>query len=301
LHVGEVSVAQNLSLVDAIEETHRALGDDPTAPLVLPSERAVVSQELLLFESAAPDDFARLVGPDFRTTRIAMSVPFVDAIDYPRFARAAGSIATDVLAAHRLADDVVVSPTGLLMLAGETFDLLFGSMARSYAIAFGVIGVLMVLLIGDLRIGLLTLLPNLVPILLVLGFMHAIDSPLDVSSMLVGGILIGVVVDDTIHFAHNFAGYREETGCALRAIRKTLTTTGRAMLVTSITLSIGFFAFMGASLSNVAAFGLLCGLGVVLAFLADVVMMPALVAAVAPCAPSCPGHRLEPLGLAPPR
>jgi hypothetical protein len=187
------------------------------------------------------------------------------------------------------------------MLAGETFDLLFGSMARSYAIAFGVIGVLMVLLIGDLRIGLLTLLPNLVPILLVLGFMHAIDSPLDVSSMLVGGILIGVVVDDTIHFAHNFAGYREETGCALRAIRKTLTTTGRAMLVTSITLSIGFFAFMGASLSNVAAFGLLCGLGVVLAFLADVVMMPALVAAVAPCAPSCPGHRLEPLGLAPAR
>lgn len=73
------------------------------------------------------------------------------------------------------------------------------------------------------------------------------------------------------------------------------------MPVTSVAHSIGFFAFMGASLSNAMAFGLLCGIGVVLAFFADVVLAPALVAAVAPCASSCPGHGIEPLGLVPAR
>lgn len=290
LHVGEVSVAQSLSLVDVLEETHRALGNDPQAPLQLPPSRAAVSQELLLFESAAPDDLARFASSDLRTTRVAMTVPFVDALYYPRFSRAVMDVADAVVDERGRRNEFTIRPTGLLMLAGETFQLLFVSMARSYTIAFGVIAVLMLLLIGQIRLGSLSTLPNLTPILLVLGVMGWIDAPLDVSSMLVGGILIGVVVDDTIHFAHNYARYRVETGCSLAAIRETLATTGRAMLATSIALSIGFFAFMGASLSNVADFGLLCGLGVVLAFLADVVMLPALVALAAPCGAECPVH-----------
>lgn len=290
LRVGEVAVAQSLSLVDVLEETHRALGDDPEAPLRLPGSRAAVSQELLLFESAAPDDLDRLASSDLRTTHVVMSVPFVDALHYPRFARAVMAGGGEVLAERGLRAQVTIEPTGLLMLAGETFDLLFVSMARSYVIAFGVIAVLMLVLIGQLRLGSLAMLPNLAPILLVMGLMGWIDAPLDVSSMLVGGILIGVVVDDTIHFAHNYARYRGQMSCSLRAIRETLATTGRAMLVTSIVLSIGFFSFLGASLSNIADFGLLCGLGVILAFLADVVMLPALVALAAPCAADCPAH-----------
>lgn len=290
MRVGEVVVGQSLSLVDAVEETHRALGDEPTAPLRLPESRAAISQELLLFESAAPDDFERLVDSDMRSTRIAMTVPFVDALHYPRFSRAVMGVAETVLAQRDLRAEVEITPTGLLVIAGETFDLLFVSMARSYSIAFGVVTLLMLVLIGQLRLGTLSVIPNLTPILLVLGLMGWAGAPLDVSSMLVGGILIGVVVDDTIHFAHNYARYRIDLKCSLAAIRATLVTTGRAMLVTSIVLSIGFFAFMGASLSNISDFGMLCGIGVILAFLADVVMLPALVALVAPCAADCPAH-----------
>lgn len=290
LRVGEVAVGQILSLVDVLEETHRALGDDPGAPLRLPTTRAAVSQELLLFESAAPDDLERLASSDLRATRIAMTVPFVDALNYPRFARAVTALAHEVLERRGLRAQVTIEPTGLLMLAGETFDLLFVSMARSYTIAFGVIAVLMLVLIGQVRLGSLCMLPNLAPILLVMGLMGWIDAPLDVSSMLVGGILIGVVVDDTIHFAHNYARYRIQTNCSMRAIRETLVTTGRAMFVTSVVLSIGFFSFLGASLSNIADFGLLCGLGVILAFLADVIMLPALVVLADPCGGDCPAH-----------
>jgi predicted RND superfamily exporter protein len=287
MRIGAVEVAQSLSLVDVLEETHRALSDESDALLSLPQTRPAVSQELLLFESAAPDDLARLVDTAWRKTRVAMTVPFVDALHYPRFANSVAEMARDIVETHGLEDSVEIEPTGMLMVAGETFRLLFVSMTRSYTIAFGVVTFLMLVLIGNLRIGLLSVIPNLMPILLVLGLMGWVDAPLDISSMLVGGILIGVVVDDTIHFAHNFGRYRNQTGCSFQAIQETLKTTGRAMLVTSTVLSIGFFAFIGASLENISAFGLYCGIGVILAFLADVVLLPALITKAAPCRPGC--------------
>lgn len=289
---GPVEVAKVLSLGDVLEETHRVLRD-PDDPSPWPDSRAAVSQELLLFEAAAPDDLERLVDARWQQTRLAISVPFVDALYYPNFARDAAELASHTLGERGLGDAVQVIPTGLLTLAGETFELLFVSMVRSYLIGFAVIALLMLLLIGNLRLGLMSWLPNVVPILLVLGLMGWIDAPLDISSMLVGGILIGVVVDDTIHFAHTFARYREEMDCSLRAIRATLETTGRAMLITSTVLSLGFLTFAGASLSNVADFGLFCGAGVILAFLADIVVLPALVSLAAPCPPDCACHKAE--------
>jgi len=290
VRTGPLEVAKVLSLGDVLEETHRVLrepGDDSRWP----DSRAAISQELLLFEAAAPDDLDRLVDADWKQTRLAINVPFVDALYYPTFARDVTGVAARDIANRGLEDAVEVIPTGLLTLAGETFDLLFVSMARSYLIGFGVIALLMLLLIGDLRLGLLSWLPNIVPILLVLGLMGWIDAPLDISSMLVGGILIGVVVDDTIHFAHTFHRYREETDCSLRAVRSTLETTGRAMFITSAVLASGFFVFTGASLANVSEFGLFCGVGVVLAFLADIIMLPALVSLAAPCPPDCACRR----------
>jgi predicted RND superfamily exporter protein len=114
-----------------------------------------------------------------------------------------------------------------------------------------------------------------------LGLMGWFDVPLDISTMLLGSILIGIAVDDTIHFVHNYNRYYRQTGSSERAVELTLLSTGRAMLFTSIVLSMGFFVYMGASLSNIVAFGWLNGLGVLIAFFADVVLMPALVVLVA--------------------
>ncbi len=113
LRIGAVDVAQILSLVDVLEETHRALSEDSDVALALPKSRAAVSQELLLFESAAPDDLARLVDAEWRKTRLAMTVPFVDALYYPRFASAVTDLADDVLRSHGLDKSVEIAPTGL--------------------------------------------------------------------------------------------------------------------------------------------------------------------------------------------
>jgi len=85
-------------------------------------------------------------------------------------------------------------------------------------------------------------------------------------------------VDDTIHFVYNFKRYHQETGDVHQAVAHTLHTAGRAMLTTSIVLSIGFFLFMLASMHNVFYFGMLVGMSIVIALLADFFLAPSLMA-----------------------
>ncbi len=150
------------------------------------------------------------------------------------------------------------------------------SMAISYTYALIIITFLMILLIGKLRIGLLSMVPNLAPIIITLGIMGFFGIPLNLFTMLVGNIAIGLAVDDTIHFFHNFRRYFEQSGDVKSAIHETLHTAGRAMLITSCVLSIGFFIFMFAQMNNVSNFGLLTGIAIMLALLADYFISPAL-------------------------
>jgi predicted RND superfamily exporter protein len=184
--------------------------------------------------------------------------------------------------AQQLARDTVgelaeISFTGALPFMTQTLESVIHGMARSYALALLIITPLMVLLLGNLRTGLLSMVPNLVPILLTLGLMGLLGLPLDLFALLVGGIAIGLAVDDTIHFMHNFRRYHEQGRDVYGAVRETLHTAGQAMLVTTLVLSLGFLSFALSSMRNLTTFGLLVGFAISTAFLADVLLAPALV------------------------
>ncbi len=96
------------------------------------------------------------------------------------------------------------------------------------------------------------------------------------SSLLIGGIILGLAVDDTIHFMYKFGRYHQESGDPYQAVRETLQTTGTAMLFTSLVLSAGFLVFVLAYMSNISSFGLLLAFATITAFVADVTLAPAL-------------------------
>jgi hypothetical protein len=96
--------------------------------------------------------------------------------------------------------------------------------------------------------------------------------------MLNGSIAIGLAVDNTIHFMHNFRRYFAETGDVSHAVRETLLSTGRALFVTTVVLSIGFFIYMFAAMNNLFYFGLLTGITIILALVANFFLAPALMA-----------------------
>ena len=149
-------------------------------------------------------------------------------------------------------------------------------MLQSYLIAVLVITLLMILVLGWLQLGLISIIPNFLPIVLGLGVTHWVELPLDLRSILVGSIALGLAVDDTIHFFHNFQRYSKKTGNQEEAVRRTLNTTGRALLFTSVVLSVGFFSYTISEMNNLFSFGLITGLTILFAFLADLVVELAL-------------------------
>jgi predicted RND superfamily exporter protein len=264
-------VGKVISIVDILKETHQALHGNDKRFYTIPKDRATIAQELLLFENRRPEDVAKLADSRFQKTRITLKTKWSDSVIYERFVKQLKEMFDGALAG---AADVTV--TGLAALMGRTIPAALHSMARSYAIAFVVISILMLLLVGNLKLGLLSMCPNLLPILMVMGLISLCGVSLDINTLFIGSIAIGLVVDDTIHFFYNFRKYLNETGSPVAAVRETFLGTGRAMLITSIILTLNFFVLLSATLNHSVKFGLFTGIVIIFALLADFLLAPAL-------------------------
>ncbi len=128
----------------------------------------------------------------------------------------------------------------------------------------------------SLRLGLLGLVPNVVPCLLVYGGMAAIGQPLSVPAAMIGTVMLGLIVDDTIHLLH---AHREAGGGGRRAVARALARAGRPVVVTTLVLSAGFAATAFGRLETTREFGRLATGALVAALFADVVLLPALLLA----------------------
>jgi predicted RND superfamily exporter protein len=271
---GVLRVGKAMSLVDIVKETHQALNANDAAFYRIPSDRRLLAQELLLFENSGSDDLENFTDSQFQQGRVRLRLPHVDSVLYRDFLEEIKETF-----AGRLGDEVPITVTGRSALGARTFSALIDSMARSYIFALVLITPLMILLIGNVRLGLISMAPNLLPVFLILAGMGLFDIPLDASSMMVGGIIIGLAVDYTIHILHRFQTEFELSGDIHRAVRETLRTTGTALFFTTLVLTTGFttMAILG-TMQNTIRFGYLSALGIAIAFVANVLFTPALVA-----------------------
>jgi predicted RND superfamily exporter protein len=274
LFVGKV-----IDVTTILKEINKALNENRQKMYKVPDNAALIPQEFLLFENSGSDDLQDFVDSRFSKARVTIKVPWRDALSYVPFIREIEKRFQDAFQNTSIdGNQVTIATTGIMSLFSRILYATMHSAAQSYSIAFGVITLMMILLIGNIRIGLIAMLPNITPIIVVMGIMGWFGIPLDMFTMLVASIAIGLAVDDTIHFVYNFKKYFDRTGDVHEAVRKTLHTAGRAMLTTSIVLATGFFLFMFASMHNVFNFGMLVGLAIVIALLADFFLAPSLMA-----------------------
>jgi len=269
---GQIFAGKIISVVDILKEINQALHQNNSEHYIIPDNPKLIPQEFLLFENSGSDDLEDVIDSKFQIARFTIKTPWADAYQYvpflkevnERFDRTFGTTAK-------------VTVTGMMALYNGAFFAAIQSATTSYAFAFAVISVMIILLVGKLRMGIICLVPNFAPIVITMGLMGWLGIPLDMFSMMVGSVAIGIVVDDTIHFIYNFKRYYQQSADIPMAIHKTIHTTGRAMLITSVVLSLGFFIYLFAVMNNLFYFGLLTGITVLLALLSDFVFLPALV------------------------
>jgi predicted RND superfamily exporter protein len=266
----KIKTGKAWAVTSLIKEINKALNEGREEFYNVPKKRGEIANEFLMFESSASDDREDFIDSQYRKARFSIRVPFKDVTTYVDYLKTV----EDHLKLQY--PDAKIVMTGSMVLMSQTFYAAIKSMAKSYIYASIIITILMIVLIGKFKIGLLSMIPNLFPIVFMIGIMGWVNMHMDLFTMLVGSIALGLAVDDTIHFLHNFRRYFEENGDAKDAVLKTLNTAGRAMIVTTCVLSVGFYIFMFASMNNYFNFGVLTGSTIILALMSDFFIAPAL-------------------------
>ena len=259
------------SITNLIRETHQAFNGNKPEAYIIPDNRELIAQELLLIEMDKADDLYEYTDRDFQKTRITMIVPWADAIHFDKF--------LDQLNEgyqQHMGEEYPMHVTGVIPIFSKMFSAMIISAAQSYLIAAIAITFMMIIFLRNIIDGILSMIPNLLPIMLVLSYMVVIGLPLDVFTVLVGSVALGLCVDDTVHFMHGFKSFYAKHGDSARAIEETLLSTGKALMITTIVLFFGFMTYVLSGLENMDNFGLLTASCIVLAFLADFLIAPAL-------------------------
>lgn len=152
------------------------------------------------------------------------------------------------------------------------------SQVQSFLIALAIIAVLMMLLMRSVALGLVVLLPNVLPIVCTYGFMGYTGLWVDYLTSTIAVGALGVAVDGTIHIGTRFRRNREQGMDAHAAAHDVMVAVGRALVITSVVLVAGFLVLLPSMLASLATFGALMGLCLALALVFDLVMTPAVLA-----------------------
>ncbi len=264
--------------VDVITDTFRRLnmnmhGDDP-AEYRLPANRELAAQYLLLYEMSLPPglDLNHQIDIDKSATRMVASTKTLSTNEV---------LALDGRALEWLADNAphIVRPesSGTTLMFAYLGRRNIVSMLVGTTIALVVISLVLILALRSLRLGLTSLVPNLVPGALGFGVWGLAVGEVGISLSVVTAMTLGIVVDDTVHFLSKYRRARRELGCAPPdAVRVAFRTVGRALFTTSVVLVAGFIVVSLSSFELNAGMGKLTALVIALALLADFFLLPPL-------------------------
>lgn len=277
-------VRKTYSIVDVVKDLNQALhGDDPAFHRI-PETREAVAQSLLLYESSGGEEAAEYVSSDYRYANLELRIRLAPTAEIARLIR---KLDAD-LAAHPLAS-TTVTLTGIGALWLKLMEYIMTSQIRGFSIAFVSITLMMMAIFRSWKVGLISMIPNLVPVVLALGAMGWSGIPLDYNKVMIAAVALGISVDDTIHLmtrqAHEFGVHRDYA----RALREALADVGRALLITSIALVLGFLVLVFSELRSQALYGVLLSGALVVALVADFFLMPALVLWIRPFGPEGSG------------
>lgn len=265
-----------LSFVDALKAVNEAMhGGDP-ADFVVPSSRAAAAQAALLLQGQ--DEADAFVGADYSIGRMTARVSLTHA--ETTIAHMDGIEAK--LRQEFRGSGLEVKSTGFVKLMAEMQRYLLRSQIESFAIAFLVITAMMGLLFGSIRIGAFAMIPNVIPIVLGLGFMGFVGIALDPGTVMIASIALGLVVDDTMHLLHRIRRHVRSGSDLEAAIRLSLREAGQPVVITSVVLAAGFSALALGSFAPNVYFGVVSAFVILLALLADLLILPALLRTVRP-------------------
>ncbi len=178
--------------------------------------------------------------------------------------------------AEELFPNARLSVVGVIPQFAKVIEYVVKGQLNSFMIAIGIIAVLLMLVFGSIKTGLIGLIPNIAPAITVGGIMGFMDIPLDSMTVTIIPMILGLAVDDTIHFFTHGRLEFERTGNYHKSIIKTFGTVGVALVLTTLILSANFLTYTTSVANMFINLGILAAAGMIAALLADFFITPVL-------------------------
>lgn len=261
-------IDRSFSLVEVVEEMNRAFSGEDLGEDALPTSRRLVEQLLLIYDGK---DLYELVNREFQRGRIALNLNVHGANEIGRV--------IERIEARLRARPIVGVETemaGFGKLFSDQEDRIVEGQVRSFASAFLQILLLLALLFRSLRGALICLVPNLAPLFFIFVLMGATGIALDVATVLIAGVILGITVDDTIHLYHGYLHRIRRGVSPVFAIIRSVESSGRAVVAIAIVLIAQFSLLALSDFRPTAHFGLLCAVGLFAGQVFELLLMPAL-------------------------
>ncbi len=262
------------TLSDTMKRLNKNMHGDDEAAYALPASRELAAQYLLLYEMSLPYglDLNNQVDVRKSATRVTATVDNLSAVEL----RALNARAMAWLAAHTEPAMHGSGASASFMLANLSRRSI-DSMVRGTSVAFALIALILVLSLHSLRIGLLSLVPNILPIVIAYGIWALVVGKIGMVFAIVTASSLGIIVDATVHFMSKYVRARRVHGAtAEAAVRYAVATVGGALLTTFLILAAGFAVLAMSTFKLNEDFGLLIALTIVAALAADFLLLPAL-------------------------
>ena len=263
-------VAKVFSITSTIKEMNQTLNGDSPAFYKIPDDKGQLNEMLFLYEMSG-GDATKWVDDEYRTARIMVEVQEFDSKDLAK------TIKELRATANKMFPDADVFLVGTAVNFGDLNEKIVYGEIYSFLTSIVAIAILMALVFGSLKLGLIGLIPNIAPIIAIGAIMGYLGVPLDLMTMTIMPMLLGIAVDDTIYFMTHSKLEFEEGENYDEAVTGTFRTIGKTLGATTVILCASFASYSISLLDGIVRIGLFGALGLFIALVADYLMTPILI------------------------
>lgn len=271
-------VVKSFSLADYVEETNQTMHQGDAGYKRIPDDPRLAAQLLYLFDNANPEDRRELVSDDYSRSHISLQLRNAGSYEYTQFFQ---SVQEDIERAFTPLQtrfpQMELNATGSLALMMELIEHISWTQIKSFSFALLIITALLMLTLGTIQAGLISMVPNLLPAFFSFGMMGLLGIPLDTDTLIIAPLIIGIAVDDTIHFVAHYRDAWFEQGDVDKALHSTIHEVGQAVTFTSLILGVGFSVLAFSDYLGLAKTGIFGSLAIFVALSSDLLLLPALI------------------------
>lgn len=261
---------RSTSLLNILKDLNQTLHDGDTTYYTVPSNPEEIAQLLLLYENAGGSEAEYWIDYEYRRLRLMVEMNHYNSGEAER------ELDSIVAYAKELYPGAAVTSVGSIPQFTTMMQYVARGQVLSFAIALLIIGVLMMIVFGSVRIGLIGLIPNITPAIVVGGLMGWLDYPLDMMTATIMPMILGLAVDDTIHFINHGHLEFDRQRNYRSAILRTFRVVGAPLVLTSVIITANFSIYTTSESLSFLHMGVLSVAGVVSALVADLCITPVL-------------------------